>query len=600
MGNSTFRALTLSLCLCPFAAFAADATISDRFYDAIRRDDAAAVQALLKAGASVNVKDNRGGTPLMYAAAVGSESMMRRLIEAGADVNSKNSFDATALMWCSDSFGTAKLLIEHGADVKSVSKQGHTPIRLAASHAGGLELVKLMLAKGASLKVPPDATGITPIAAAGYTNDSALINFILDQGGPEVLAGPGGPMALMSAAEFGNTAIVKRLLAAGVNVNAQSPPETEHVKNGPIAIGNLTALLLAAGGGDTETVRLLLDAGADVNAKDVRGMTPIMLAVATDHPNHDIIRMLLARHPDTSVKSKAGETALDWAMKFKQPPIVAAIREASPGVTAMVKPDAAAPAGAGASNAQAAVAKSIPLLQKTAATNFTEGGCYSCHGGNIVTATMGVARRKGVRIDEAAATETARATRLSYTAQTEGLLERTDPPVSIILSYALFALAEDGTKPDRAIDAMLHNLAAQQLGPGHWEYRGIMRPPTMDNLFSNGAWSIRAFKEYAPPARKREFDERIARAARALAAAEPVTTEDSVMQLLGLTWAGTDAAKLQRLQSRSSPCSGRTAVGGRRRNSPGTPMRPARRSTRSSSPEWRRMRRRIGRASDSC
>ena len=61
-----------------------------------------------------------------------------------------------------------------------------------------------------------------------------------------------------------------------------------------------------------ETVRLLLQAGADVNVRDVRGMTPLMLAVASDHVNEQIVRMLLAKSPAMDAKSKAGETALDW------------------------------------------------------------------------------------------------------------------------------------------------------------------------------------------------------------------------------------------------------------------------------------------------
>src|SRR5262245_942533 len=73
--------------------------LSDDFYEAIRRDDVPAVEKLVKANGS-NVVDNHGSTPLMYAAAIGSESMMRRLLDMGADPKLKNSFDASALHWC--------------------------------------------------------------------------------------------------------------------------------------------------------------------------------------------------------------------------------------------------------------------------------------------------------------------------------------------------------------------------------------------------------------------------------------------------------------------------------------------------------------------
>ena len=92
---------------------------------------------------------------------------------------------------------------------------------------------------------------------------------------------------------------------------------------------------------------------------------------------------------------------------------------------------------------------------------------------------------------------------------------------------------------------MIHNLAAQQLASGAWGIPGIMRPPTSDSVFTIAAFAIRVLQQYAPPARRREFDERIERAARLLASSEPATTEDSVTRLLGLRWAGADAAKLQ-------------------------------------------------------
>jgi hypothetical protein len=116
------------------------------------------------------------------------------------------------------------------------------------------------------------------------------------------------------------------------------------------------------------------------------------------------------------------------------------------------------------------------------------------------------------------------------------------------MTYALSAMADEGVQPERGTDAMLHNIAAQQLASGHWPYRGIVRPPTADSLFTTAAFAIRAFRLFAPPARKREYDERVARAARALTAAVPSTTEDAVMQMLGLRWAGADEARIQSLR----------------------------------------------------
>jgi ankyrin repeat protein len=526
------------ICILLASGCVAAADIADEFYSAIRRDDSAAVAKLLQANGP-NVKDSRGNTPLMYAAAVGSEAMMRRLIDAGADVKAKNSFDASALHWCGNNLARIRMLVEKGADVNARSKQGHTPLHVAAAQAGGLPAVQYLVSKGAALLGPPAADGMTPLAGASYANDTATVRFLVEKGGKPALAPPGGPMALMNASFLANREVLKLLLDSGVDVNSVSPPETERVKNGPIAIGSLTPLILAVAAGDTEIVRMLLAAGARTDAQDVRGMTPLMLAVATDHPNHDIIKMLLARNPDLRVKSKAGETVLDWALKFRQPTVLSAV--GASGARAPI-----VPTSAGAANTLAAMQKSVAVLQTSAATGFKEGGCISCHSGNIVSSALAAARRKGVRHDEAAAAGLIKDTRLQFVAPAESLLERTDGPAVEIFTFALSALADEGVQPDRITDALVHNIAAQQLAEGHWPYRGIVRPPTADHLFTNAAFAIRAFKHYAPPARRHEYDERIARAARAVAGAQATTTEDRVMQVLALKWAG-ESAKAQSL-----------------------------------------------------
>ncbi len=92
-----------------------------------------------------------------------------------------------------------------------------------------------------------------------------------------------------------NAAMVKLLIEHGATVNDKSGDTVEMVKNGPIALGHLTALQLAAGQGNYEAVEALVRAGADLNAQDVRNATPLVFAVATDHANPKIVELLLAK-----------------------------------------------------------------------------------------------------------------------------------------------------------------------------------------------------------------------------------------------------------------------------------------------------------------
>ena len=117
------------------ALWAAESSVNDRFYDAIRADDGQAVEMLLKAGGNVNVRDSRGNTPLMYAAAVGSPQMIRQLIAAGADVNARNGFQAAALIWGANDLQKSRVLIENGADVNARSNDLRTPLIIAATRS---------------------------------------------------------------------------------------------------------------------------------------------------------------------------------------------------------------------------------------------------------------------------------------------------------------------------------------------------------------------------------------------------------------------------------------------------------------------------------
>src|SRR5258708_19931299 len=118
------------------------------------------------------------------------------------------------------------------------------------------------------------------------------------------------------------------LMAEGADVNAVSVAEGKQMKNGLLALGVMTPLLSTAAYGGPEEVKMLLDAGAKVNVQDVRGMTPLMLAVATDGADARVVKLLIAKGADTAIKSKNGEPAADWAKKFANPQILAALRMA--------------------------------------------------------------------------------------------------------------------------------------------------------------------------------------------------------------------------------------------------------------------------------
>jgi ankyrin repeat protein len=124
-------------------------------------------------------------------------------------------------------------------------------------------------------------------------NNLEVVKLLLDKGADPNTVDEGGFTALGGAASNGDrsTALVKLLLERGAKVKALSVDSVETVKNGPIALGRLTPLLFSAPQPDFKAVELLVKTGAKVNAQDVRGLTPLALAIATDHADPRIVRL---------------------------------------------------------------------------------------------------------------------------------------------------------------------------------------------------------------------------------------------------------------------------------------------------------------------
>ena len=305
------------------------------------------------------------------------------------------------------------------------------------------------------------------------------------------------------------------------------------MKNGAVQFGNVTALHMATASGNRAVVELLLDAGATVDALDVRGMTPLMWSVSTDRPEPRVVRTLLERGADRNATSKATESAVDWARKFNNPAVLAELKLPVAAIPSHVPAVAAADS---AHAARDAVERSLPLLQRASAKMLTDGGCVACHAQPVTAMAANLARARAWRVEQAgtelpqvAATLNAGAPALLQAREGGGL-----PDTQLYNAMMMAALA---VPPSFATDALVHYLAAKQRADGNWHGVGATRAPIQDGDFSRTAMSIRTLAVYGTPARRAELAQRIERAAAWLARQSPLSTEDRVMQLLGLKWA---------------------------------------------------------------
>jgi ankyrin repeat protein len=505
------------------------------FYTTIRNNDLAGLRQLVKKSGP-NAGDSRHTSPLMYAAALGSLDAMKLLVEAGADVNSANDFGATALMWCAGDLAKARYLLSMGADVKARSKVGRTPLMIAANCDGSVEIARLMIEKGADVKAK-DEGGASVLETAATVNNLEVARLLLANGADVNTVDKDGFTPLGQAAGNGDraTEMVRLFLDHGAQVNVASGDTVEIVKNGPIRIGWMTPLQMAAPQANFETVELLVKAGADVNAKDIRGLTPLALAVATDHADPRIVRLLLEHGASPAIKSAEGETALDWARKYNNPEVMRVL--GAPVSKAVGEPLQASPSTA--RSVPAAIETAVALMQSTSSKFLDNGGCLSCHAQHLTGLAVAAARETGVKVDTALETAQAR-----VTASLRGSLEQTlfqvvDPTAGVdSQQFSLMQMASSAIPPTLSTDALVCHIAAMQRKEGDWPNYGLARPPLEDGGFQHTAKGIRSLRLHPIPARKAEFEERIARAAAWLEKQTPVSTEDRTMQILGIAWAG--------------------------------------------------------------
>ena len=512
----------------------------DKVYSAIRANDLRQMKTLLDGGVRPDAEGPEGITPLMVAAEAGSLDAMKMLIDRKADVNTRSASGATALMWSVTDPKKVRLLLDHGADVNVASRSGRTALIIAAFANPSAEVVRMLLARGANVAVM-DQRKVTPMNAATFANDTATIRLLLDASADIQTADTFiGLTPLINASGNRNLEAVKMLLAKGANVNAVSKTEgLPRIQTGIVEFGGWTPLLMAVPFGPPEIVRTLMDAGARVNVQDYRGFTPLMLAAAHDRANPETVRLLLARSADPQPKTRAGETASDWAARFNDAAVMRALGGAAKSDIAKPSQSTELP------ELRTAVQRSVSLLEGATSRFFSTANCFACHEQPAAAFAVGAARAKGIAIDEKAASE--RWTQLTSglnAAQLEGAAPLGGADNNLYLAEAL---VRGGYAPDRKTDILAANLAAYQGGDGGWHLPGYARSPLQDNDFSRTAMAIRTLKTYGTPGRAAEMKQRIERAKQWLLRANPVITEDFDMRLVGVAAAGASVSELRKL-----------------------------------------------------
>jgi ankyrin repeat protein len=142
--------------------------------NAAQNNHANLVTLLLKAGANPN-GGRAEGHPLYIASYKGYDDIVAKLLKARADPNQCNCLSAA--IWHSPNLATTRLLLEHGANVNFLHKDGGPALHVAAG-SGRIEHVRLLLAHGANPNLS-DKSGKRAVDYAlqkGFVEIAALLN----------------------------------------------------------------------------------------------------------------------------------------------------------------------------------------------------------------------------------------------------------------------------------------------------------------------------------------------------------------------------------------------------------------------------------------
>jgi ankyrin repeat protein len=280
-------------------------------YLAILVSNTNAVQHLIDRGANLDILDNRGESPLHFAAMVTVDTKIIDLLLAamkkvkGVDnVDELNEEGNTALHHASVASNetTAEYLIKKGADIHYRAKSGETPLHFAALHAENMKIIDLLLAN------------IKEEDIEQYKNDENLFNYaeVNENGlGKEIIDRLGGK---------GIVKMKKPKISVSYEAIKDINAETGEITLRFIEKGDDPTLIyftqidghrIAEAQNSQEMDRILKEGKFGINDRDKDGKTPLYYATRAENLNS--VSYLLEKGADPTIRDKDRFASFDMA-----------------------------------------------------------------------------------------------------------------------------------------------------------------------------------------------------------------------------------------------------------------------------------------------
>ena len=293
-------------------------------YDLANADDKTLIRAiklnmsdlteyLIEKGANPNANDQY--SPLIYAIIYCNFRIAKKLIEKGADVHRKfpygqfgcGSNNTPIHMACFYSQLTiVKILVKRGVNINAKNDQGRTPLHVISSIEAktATKIAKILIDNGSKVD-GIDASNKSPLYYAVEENNLEIVKLLVEKGA-KVEGGLDcyGRNPLYRSIENGNLEMAKFLIENGANLNLQATNS-----------GN-TPLHLAINRRSMEMIQLLLDNGADLNLKNMKNQTPLDLQKSICC-NQEILDKIIQRLIKDKENSEIAEEPRGKRFKFE-------------------------------------------------------------------------------------------------------------------------------------------------------------------------------------------------------------------------------------------------------------------------------------------
>lgn len=272
------------------------------------RGNLALIDYLIQKGSDINRTDDKGATPLVFAASNGQTNpeVFKRFFEAGIDPKQKYTDGANVLLLAignDTDLNLTKYLTSKSLSFKDTDAFGRTAFDYAAKN-GNIDLLKLLIEKGAK------PTNQALIFASQGTRSSAnlieVYQYLIEtvKLDPKV-KGQNGETVLHNLVRKSNQKdIINYFIAKGVDVNAADKE------------GN-TVLMAAAASKNLDIVELLATKVKDINTANAKGETALFSAVQNGSP--EILSYLINKGAKTNVLGKDGNLAFHLVQSYKAP-----------------------------------------------------------------------------------------------------------------------------------------------------------------------------------------------------------------------------------------------------------------------------------------